>query len=73
MVGLSDSVELSFMVVGHMKFSPDSCFGLLKQQFRRTAVNTLHNIANVVRRSAECNKVETIGWEDGVPLIPTYD
>ena len=73
MVGLSDSVELSFMVVGHTKFSPDSCFGLLKQQFRRTAVNTLHDIANVVRRSAECNKVEVIGWEDGVPLIPTYD
>ena len=53
MVGLSDSISLSF-----------------KQQFRRTAVNTLQDIADVVTQSAVCNEVEVVGWEDGVPLIP---
>ena len=61
------------MIVGHTKFSPDSCFGLLKQQFRRAAVNTLQDIADFVTQSAVCNEVEVVGWEDGVPLIPTYD
>ncbi len=73
MVGLNDSISLSFMIVGHTKFSPDSCFGLFKQRFRRTAVNTLEDLCDVVTRSAICNKVEVVGWEDGVPLVPTYD
>ena len=73
MVGLQDSISLSFMIVGHTKFSPDSCFGLLKRTFRRTAVNTLQDLCDVVTQSAACNKVEVVGWEDGVSLIPTYN
>ena len=73
MTGLSDSITLSFMIVGHTKFTPDSCFGLLKQQFRRTHVETLSDIAEVVKKSAVCNDVEVVGWEDGVVQIPTYD
>ena len=72
-MGLSDSVTLSFMVVGHTKFTPDSCFGLLKQRFRKCHVQTLQDMANVVTTSATCNNVEVVGWEDGVPIIPTYD
>ena len=29
MIGLHRSIVLSFLVVGHTKFSPDRCFGLL--------------------------------------------
>ena len=72
-MGLNDSISLSFMIVGHTKFSPDSCFGLFKQKFRNTPVNTLQEIADVVTQSAVCNHVEVVGWEDGVPLIPTYN
>ena len=72
-MGLSDSVTLSFMVVGHTKFTPDSCFGLLKQRFRKCHVQTLQDMADVVTTSATCNNVEVVGWEDGVPIIPTYD
>ena len=38
MVGLHRSITLSFLIVAHTKFSPDWCFGLLKQRFRRTVV-----------------------------------
>ena len=72
-MGLSDSITLSFMIVGHTKFSPDSCFGLLKQKFRKTTVNTLHDLCQVVEQSAACIKAEVVGWEDGVPLVPIYN
>ena len=73
LVGLSDSITLFFMVAGHTKFSPDRSFGLLKKEFRKTAVNTLSDIAAVVTRSASCNTAELVGREDGIPLIATYD
>ena len=38
LAGLHDEIELSFLVVGHTKFSPDWCFGLFKRAFRRTKV-----------------------------------
>ena len=33
LVGLHKEIILSFLPVGHTKFSPDWCFGLLKQKF----------------------------------------
>ena len=72
MTGLNDSISLSFMIVGHTKFTPDSCFGLLKQKFRRTRVETLEDMAKVVRGSAVCNEVEIVG-RDGTVNVPTYD
>ena len=73
MTGLNESITLSFMIVGHTKFSPDSSFGLFKQKFRKSAVETLKDIGDVVVKSASCNSFEMVGWEDGTPLIPTYD
>ena len=49
------TITLSFLPVGHTKFSPDWCFGLFKRQYRRTKVGSLQNIAEVVNSSAECN------------------
>ena len=72
MTGLNDSISLSFMIVGHTKFTLDSCFGLLKQKFRRTRVETLEDMAEVVRGSAVCNEVEIVG-RDGTVNVPTYD
>ena len=51
MVGLHKSINLSFLIVGHTKFSPDWCFGLLKQKFKRTAVNSLDDLVGVVDQS----------------------
>ena len=33
MTGRNSSITISFLPAGHMKFSPDTCFGLLKQKF----------------------------------------
>ena len=33
------NITPSFLVVGHTKFAPDWCFGLIKRLYRRTAVS----------------------------------
>jgi predicted transcriptional regulator len=38
--GLHDKIELSFLVVGHTKFSPDAFFGLIKRLYRRAQIYT---------------------------------
>lgn len=37
--GFHHSILYSFLIAGHTKFSPDWCFGLLKQSFRQTFVS----------------------------------
>ena len=63
--GLHDSIKLSFMLVGHTKFSPDACFRLLKRRFRRTKVDCLDDIVAVVRSSADVNEAQLVGTQGG--------
>ena len=67
------SLTLSFLVVGHTKFSPDWCFGLFKRRYRRTKVGSLTSIAQVVNDSAECNFAQLVSREDGSTIVPTYN
>ena len=73
MVGLHKTITLSFLIVGHTKFSPDSCFGLLKQKFRKTIVNCLDDIVNVVESSAAVNMAQLVGAQSGEVIVPSYD
>ena len=73
MVGRHDTIKLSFMLVGHTKFSPDWCFGLLKQKLRRTEVHCLDDVVQAVNSSAVVNKVHLVGAQDGETLVPTYN
>ena len=49
--GLSATCELSFMIPGHTKFSPDRFFGMIKRKYRRTKVDSLSQLAEVVNSS----------------------
>lgn len=73
MSGLHKNITLSFLVVGHTKFAPDWCFGLLKQRYRKTKVGSLADIAQVVNESARVNIPQLCGTEDGSIIVPTYD
>ena len=64
---------MSFMLVGHTKFSPDWCFGLLKQRYRRTFVSSLQDVADVVNSSADVNVAQIVGTQDGSVVVPMYD
>ena len=72
-VGLHTKITLSFLVVGHTKFSPDWCFGLLKQRFRRTNVNCLDDIAGVVDSSASVNIPQLVGSQEGEVVVKCYN
>ena len=67
------NITLSFLPVGHTKFSPDWCFGLFKRLYRRTKIGSLQNIAEVVNTSAECNVAQLVSREDGTTIVPTLD
>ena len=73
MTGLNSTIQISFLPAGHTKFAPDWCFGLLKQKFRRTDVDSLLDFANVVNPSASVNKAQLVGKTNGKVIVPTYD
>ena len=52
MTGRHRSAELSFMLVGHTKFSPDRFFGLIKKTYRLSTISTINELQRVVRRSS---------------------
>ena len=52
LTGLHDKIELSFLVVGHTKFSPDGYFGLIKRHYRKSQVYTYAQLANIVESSS---------------------
>ena len=62
---LCQEITISFLMVRHTKFSPDWCFGLFKQMYRKTKVGNIHDIADVVNQSARVNHPQLIGDYDG--------
>ena len=52
LTGRHQKITLSFLLAGHTKFAPDWRFGLVKRQYRRSVVNCLEDICEVVNRSA---------------------
>ena len=42
-------------------FSPDWCFGLLEQKFRRSRVNCLDDVVKVVNESTVVNDAQLVG------------
>ena len=73
MVGLHKEITLTFLVVGHTKFAPDWCFGLLKRKYRKQQVGCLDDIARVVNTSATVNIAQLCGTQNGEVLVPTND
>ena len=73
LTGRHSKITISFLVVGHTKFVPDWCFGLLKQKYRRTKIGSLTGLAAVVNTSAMCNHSQLVTAEDGTTVVRTYD
>ena len=73
MAGLHQQISLSFLIVGHTKFAPHWCFGLLKQRFRRTRVACLSDLVQVVNASAEANIAQRVGTQSGEVIVQTYN
>ena len=61
------------MLAVHTKFSPDWCFGLIKQRFRRTEIGCLQDIVNVIEQSATVNSALLIAHDNEDIIVPTHD
>ena len=73
LTGLHEEVKISFLPVGHTKFAPDWCFGLMKQRFWCTKVGDLDDIVNCVSLSSSVNVPQLVGLLDGTTLVTTYN
>ena len=71
--GRNQQITISFLPTGHTKFSPDWCFGLFKQKFRRTEIGCLEDLARCIEASASVNKAQLVGTSSGEILVPTYN
>ena len=58
LAGLNNSITLSFLIVGHTKFSHDWLF---KQLYRRSKIGCLDDIARVVEECAVVNYMQIMG------------
>ena len=68
MTGLHHSITIitiSFLIIGHTKFAPNSCFGLLKREFWRTEVSSLADLEQVVQSSAIMDESQLVGSQTG--------
>ncbi|XP_041373710.1 LOW QUALITY PROTEIN: uncharacterized protein LOC121386766 [Gigantopelta aegis] len=73
LTGRHRSVKISFLLTGHTKFSCDWCFGLVKRLFRKTEVNCLAEISEVVNASSNVNIAQLCGHESGEVIVDTFD
>ena len=71
--GLHDDIKVSFLPVGHTKFSPDWYFGLFKRHFQRSKVGCLDDVVRVVNKSATTNVAQLVGSQCGDVIVPIYD
>ena len=73
LTGLHHTITISFMVVGHTKFAPDGCFGLVKRAFRKTGVSSLSDMEHVIRSSSDVNECQLVGSQTGDVIVPVRD
>lgn len=73
MVGLHDEIIISFLPVGHTKFSPDWCFGLVKRKYRKMKIGCLDDIVKAVHQSGSPNVAQLVGTQDGDIIVPMYN
>ncbi|KAK3793456.1 hypothetical protein RRG08_061423 [Elysia crispata] len=73
LTGKHKKITLSFLLAGHTKFSCDWGFGLIKCKFRKTVVNCLEDIVEVVDSSSVVNTSQLCATQDGTGIVPVYD
>lgn len=75
MHGYHQEITLNFLLTGHTKFAPDWCFGLVKQQFRKTRVCSITELQQVVRDSTVTgvNVPQPVMTENGEVIVDHFD
>ena len=64
LAGLHEEIKIFFLPVGHTKFSPDWCFGLVKK-YRKMKIGCLDDIVKAVHQSGAPNVAQLVGTQSG--------
>ncbi|CAG8705342.1 13516_t:CDS:1, partial [Funneliformis mosseae] len=64
-IGMYETIEVSFMVLEYTKFLPDGYFGNIKALFRKMRVNTVDNVEKIVKKSTKNNSNHAIHYNNG--------
>ena len=68
MVGLHEEIKVFFLPVGHTKFSPDWCFGLLKRKYCKMRIGCLDDVVRAVHESGSPNVAQLVGDQNASAL-----
>ena len=63
--GYYESIELNFMIPGHTKFKCDGSFGLIKKLYRKTSVDCVNHIVEVVKKSSTAGLNKAQCYDNG--------
>lgn len=67
---LHHSIRYSFLIAGHTKFGPNSCFGIIKKYCKLSYISSLYEFANMVELSSSAiNKHSLWGHNSSRPGI----
>ena len=64
--GLNTKITLSFMLFGHTRCFVDGNFGLLKKFYRRSDVDTMQQLRDVVNNSSRTNNANVFMGMEGM-------
>ena len=71
LVGLSDELSLSYMLVGHTRCTVDGNFGLPKKSFRSNEVDSIADCVKMTDNSCGANEALHFSWSwqewDAIP------
>ena len=73
MTGLHKEVKISFLPVGHTKFSLDWCFRLFKWKYRKMRIGCLYDIVKAVNESGSPNIAQLVGTQAGEVIVPMFN
>ena len=63
LAGSNKDINLEFMRVGHTRCFVDGGFGLLKQQYRKSDIDTVEQLATAINDSCHFNEAVTFTWQ----------
>ncbi|GFO49975.1 hypothetical protein PoB_007648000 [Plakobranchus ocellatus] len=72
LTGHHKAATLSLLITGYTKFASDGVFGLIKRRYRKTPVNCLAGLADIVTSSSKMNLVQSCGNEAGEMCVPSH-
>jgi hypothetical protein len=72
MMGIFETVEMAYLIVGHTKFDVDTRLGIFKWKWIHSSAHTLKDVCEIAGKTANTSIV-LVGDEQGNAAIPQYD